>query len=123
MDTSPSASLRAQWVEVAKILGIEAHGPELVRGAKGESYEFSVLLPQFGPPRGMLLHPTYDAEAFVAATSNDYGVSILDPEFGASIGFATEGAIDCLLDWGWSHSDPPPSWYAEHQQKTRDNVV
>ena len=123
MDRSPSDSLRGEWLEVAKILGIKAYGPEFVRGAKGESYEFAVLLPQFGSQRGMLLHPTYDAQAFVAATSNGYGVSILDPELVASVGFPTEGAIDCLLDWGWSDSAAPPSWYTEHQEKTRDNVV
>ena len=123
MDTSPSDSLRAEWLEVAKILGIKAYGPELVRGANGESYEFAVLLPQFGSQRGMLLHPTYDAQAFVAATTNGYGVSILDPIFVASVGFPTEGAIDCLLDWGWSDSDSPPTWYTKHQEETRDNVV
>jgi hypothetical protein len=108
---SASESLRIQWLSAAKSLGIDALGPVHITAADGKSYEFSVLLPQFGPEQGMLLNPTYDQGACVAATKLGYGFSILDPAPGQTDSAELDGYIDCLVDWGWSEVSSPPRWY------------
>lgn len=92
-------------------------------GSSGIPHEFEVLLPQFGCSHGMLLHPTYDAEAFAAATKAGYGVAILDAEPEPSVDASLLDAIECLFDWGWFGTSPPPPWYSEREERARDNAV
>jgi hypothetical protein len=95
---------------VAQQLGIEAHGPVNVDLPSGGSYEFSVLLPQFGAQAGMLLHTEYNREACAAATRAGYGFSILDPSSEPN-DEALHDYIECLTDWGWTSQQSPPAWY------------
>ena len=102
--------LGTQWARAAKDLGVEIVVPYTLEVSQVERYEFACLLPQFGATNGMLLRTTHDKAASVAAAANEFGVSEMYAE--TRLEYEVSSYIECLCDWGWVSTDPPPEWYS-----------
>lgn len=103
--------LGAQWLGVAKSLGIECICPFFIRDENGTLHEFSCLIPQFGGGLGTLITSEYAKEAYSAATAQGYMISSMSPET-RHLPLNHASYMDCLIDWGWScESIPAPAWY------------
>jgi hypothetical protein len=101
--------LGTQWARAAKDLGVAIVVPYTLEASQAESYEFACLLPNFGAPNGMLLRTTHDKAASLAAAANGFGVSEMYAE--TRLEYDVASYIECLCDWGWVSTDPPPEWY------------
>jgi hypothetical protein len=58
----------------------------------------------------MLLGTTHDKAASVAAAANGFGVSEMYAE--TRLKYEVASYMECLCDWGWVSTDPPPEWYS-----------
>tara|TARA_B100000745_G_C20130797_1_gene387490 strand:+ start:164 stop:502 length:339 start_codon:yes stop_codon:yes gene_type:complete len=81
----------------------------------GSMVEASILLPQFGAKRGMLLFSDYEIVApyYIELSTLGYGISIIEDPLPGEV-FELSNYIELLKDWGWSnHGRPQPDWLAE----------
>jgi hypothetical protein len=96
------------WRSLAARLGFELKAPACVPIA-GESVTFTAHLPQFGSEMGMIADPdghlmSRYATALVAL---GYGYSVVELGGNEDV----EGAQEMLRDWGWTATQPKPSWW------------
>jgi len=108
--------LRSQWLSAAKHLGLRVGGPISIPLPSGDSYEFSVLVSDFGTPLGTLIHSEHHREAFKAAIEAGYATSIYTPSASEDVDAVLYSYVECLNDWGWCGQGDPPAWYKSESE-------
>src|SRR5260370_31280814 len=108
----------AHWREAANVLEVKFISPCTLED-RGETLSYLGWLPQFGSQRGILIVTSEDSalrnRQLYVADAHGYAVSGMFASFDP---YDRDVTIGVLTDWGWSSSEPPPSWYA---QAVREN--
>ncbi len=108
----------AHWREAANDLEFKFISPFTLED-RGETLSYLGWLPQFGSQRGILIVTSEDSalrnRQLYVADAHGYAVSGMFASFDP---YDRDVTIGVLTDWGWSSSEPPPSWYA---QAVREN--
>ena len=99
------------WREAAADLRFRFVAPHTLQDA-GESLTYLGWLPQFGSDCGMLIISDESAQSqrrlMDAAVARGFGYSCMTP---CDEPYDREVTIEVLNDWGWTSSEPAPSWY------------
>jgi hypothetical protein len=99
------------WQEAAHDLGFRFVAPFTLDDA-GQTLMYLGWLPQFGGGHGMLIitADSLDAQQRLmdAARARDFAYSCMSA---SDEPYDRDVIIDVLNDWGWSSSEPAPSWH------------
>jgi len=98
------------WLEAANDLQVEMIGDYTFRDQKGERFEATVYLPEFGSPKGTLIFLSGASDSAIdAAHDSGFHVSFVSPE--SFDHYERVLFTETLRQFKWCHpSRPAPQW-------------